>query len=103
MTVSISTIQSKLSTLYLFLSQPVLIFFVIFPIQGVITTSKDLDREAPGLAVDADGRGVYTLMVEATDHGSPTQQTTATVIVNRFLKLFVISCTNGNVCNVDIS
>ncbi|XP_078366665.1 protocadherin Fat 4-like [Oculina patagonica] len=48
---------------------------------GVITTRKNLDREAPGLAVDADGRGVYTLMVDATDHGSPTQRTTATVRV----------------------
>lgn len=54
---------------------------MILQIQGVITTRKDLDREAPGLAVDADGRGVYTLMVEATDHGSPAQQTTATVII----------------------
>lgn len=48
-------------------------------IQGVITTSKDLDREAPGVAVDEDGRGVYTLLVDATDHGSPKQRTTATV------------------------
>ena len=65
----------------------VLIFHVISPIQGVITTRKDLDREAPGLAVDARGRGVYTLMVDATDHGSPTQRTTATVLTR--IKKFV--------------
>lgn len=58
---------------------------MILQIQGVITTRKDLDREAPGLAVDADGRGVYTLRVEATDHGSPAQQTTATVIIKELL------------------
>ena len=51
-----------------------------FSIQGVITTRKDVDREEPGLAVDADGRGVFTLMVDATDHGSPVQRTSATVI-----------------------
>ena len=56
---------------------------MIFPIQGVITTRKDLDREAPGLAVDADGRGVYTLKVDAADHGSPKQRTTATVIIKQ--------------------
>ena len=64
-------------------------------IQGVITTSKDLDREAPGVAVDEDGRGVYTLLVDATDHGSPKQRTTATVIsqssfVYESLKLYYI-------------
>ena len=32
------------------------------------------------MAVDEDGRGVYTLLVGATDHGSPKQRTTATVI-----------------------
>ena len=47
--------------------------------QGVITTSKNLDREAPGLAVDADGKGVYTLIVQGADHGSPVQRATATV------------------------
>ena len=47
--------------------------------QGVITTSKNLDREAPGLAADADGKGVYTLLVQAADHGSPVQRATATV------------------------
>ena len=37
-------------------------------LQGVITTRKNLDRESPGLSVDADERGVYTLTVEAADH-----------------------------------
>ena len=46
----------------------------------MITTRKDVDREEPGLAVDADGRGVFSLMVDATDHGSPVQRTSATVI-----------------------
>ena len=61
---------------------------MIFQIQGVITTRKDLDREAPGLAVDADERGVYTLLVEATDHGSPAQRTTATVNINQLCFFF---------------
>lgn len=65
---------------------------MILQIQGVITTRKDLDREAPGLAVDADGRGVYTLMVEATDHGSPAQQTTATVIIENYYFQFLTEC-----------
>ncbi|XP_068675919.1 protocadherin Fat 4-like [Montipora foliosa] len=45
---------------------------------GVITTRKDLDREAPWLAVDADAKGVYLLTVQASDHGSPVQRSTAT-------------------------
>ncbi|XP_067054992.1 protocadherin Fat 4-like [Acropora muricata] len=48
---------------------------------GVITTRIDLDREATGLPVDADGKGVYSLIVEARDHGSPVQRTTSKVRV----------------------
>ena len=59
--------------------------FVLFPLQGVITTRTNLDREAPGLVVDADERGVYTLTIEAADHGSPVQQSTATVDIRKLL------------------
>lgn len=52
---------------------------MIFRFQGVVTTRKDLDREAPGLVADADGKGVYSLTVQAADHGSPVQRATATV------------------------
>ena len=48
-------------------------------LQGVITTRKNLDRESPGLSVDADERGVYRLTVEAADHGIPVLRGTTTV------------------------
>lgn len=73
------------------LSSPSLLFYismlliVVFSMQGVITTRKNLDREAPGLTVDADERGVYTLTVEAADHGSPVQRTTATVNIKQLV------------------
>ena len=56
-----------------------LFFILLFFMKGVITTRKNLDREAPGLAVNDDEKGMYTLTIEAADHGSPVQQTTATV------------------------
>ena len=64
------------------------IFFCCsFFLQGVITTRKNLDRESPGISVDADDRGVYTLTVEAADHGIPVLRSTTTVNIMK-----IVSC-----------
>ena len=57
-------------------------------LQGVITTRKNLDRELPGLSVDADDRGVYTLTVEAADHGIPVLRSTTSVNIMKIVSYY---------------
>ncbi|XP_048581448.1 cadherin-23 isoform X2 [Nematostella vectensis] len=48
---------------------------------GALTWSNLFDRERPLLKIDNNGKAVYSLLVEAADHGNPTMTSSATVHV----------------------
>ena len=58
-------------------------------LQGVITTISDIDREEKGLRFDKTSRGIFELLVSATDGGTPALSSATNAKVKAF-KLLIL-------------